>query len=89
MKKRFGKKMIEVTDVENTEEVQEEETMEEKIGFFAKHKKGILIGAGAAVLAAAAGLIAAGKRDDDFEDFEDEDLDDVDTPSDEGSASAE
>ena len=57
-----------------------------KTGFFARHKKGILIGAGAAALAAICGVVAAGRnRDDDFEDYEDLD-DDVDTPSDESSS---
>lgn len=81
----FGKHIELVDDVKNETETQEEET-EMKTGFFARHKKGILIGAGAAALAAIGGLVAASRnRDEDFDDYEDLD-DDVDTPSDDSSS---
>lgn len=84
----FEKKHIDLTDDvvenENETEAQEEET-EMKTGFFARHKKGILIGAGVAALAAIGGLVAGSRRSDDFEDYEDLD-DDVDTPSDDSSS---
>ena len=84
---RIGKKMITVSDVDVTEvENQEEEAEMEKAGFFARHKKGLIIGAGAAALAAIGGLIAASKRgDDDYDEFDDFD-DTDDTPDNEDSA---
>ncbi len=69
--KKFGSN----GEVENLEE---EENME-KVGFFAKHKKGLILG-GLGVLTAGAALIIGATRkksDDDFEEdnFFDEDSD--------------
>lgn len=71
------------TDVEGT---QEEESMETKVGFVARHKKG-LIAAGVGLLALiGVGVAAARRGSDDFDDYDD-DLGTDDTPSDaEGSA---
>lgn len=81
----FDKKHIDLTDdvVENETETQEEET-EMKTGFFARHKKGILIGVGVALATAIVGVVAGSRRSNDFEDCEDPD--DVDTPSDDSSS---
>ena len=70
--KRFGSN----GEVENLEE---EENME-KVGFFAKHKKGVILGGLGVLAAGAAALIinaAKNRSDDDFEedDFFDEDSD--------------
>lgn len=75
-------------EVEMTDEVQEDTEMTEKVSFFARHKKGILIGAGAAALAAIGGLIAANRSSDDFDDYDDEDLG-VDGTSDEAGSAAD
>ena len=57
-----------------TEEVSDKE--EEKMSFFAKHKKGIILGGLGALAAGAAGLFLASRKDSDDEDEEDMDLDD-------------
>ena len=75
-------------EVENTEEVQEDTEMDNKVSFFARHKKGILIGAGAAALAAIGGMIAARRSSDDFDDYDD-DLDVNDGTSDEAGSAAD
>jgi hypothetical protein len=67
-------KKDEVTEVVETEEVKEEETME-KVGFFARHKKGLLIGGG---LAALGGLAAILLKNHSNDGDEYEDLDDCD-----------
>lgn len=64
-----------------TEEMKEEENME-KVGFFAKHKKGFILGGLGVLAAGAAALIINATKnnpDDDFEedDFYDDDSDEV------------
>lgn len=75
MNNPFGKKDVVTENTEETvvETQEQEETEMEKVGFFAKHKKGLLIGVGVAALAAIGGLVAANKRDNDFDDYEDYD----------------
>ena len=79
--KKFKKNWIKVTE-ENQNEVSNEveEKEEEKMSFFAKHKKGLIIGGLCTLAAGAAGLLIANKgSDDDFDedldDFEDSDTD--------------
>ena len=74
--KKFGKKWIKMNQVsEDMEETKEEE----KMGFFAKHKKGLLIGGLGALAAGAVGLLIANKgSDDDFEDADFDEFDDAD-----------
>ena len=76
--KRFGSN----GEVENLEE---EESME-KVGFFAKHKKGVILGGLGVLAAGAAALIinAAKNRSDD--DFEEDDFFDEDSDTEENSA---
>ena len=76
--KRFGSN----AEVENLEE---EENME-KVGFFAKHKKGLILGGLGVLAAGAAALIinAAKNRSDD--DFEEDDFFDEDSETSEDSA---
>ena len=68
---------------------QVEEKEEEKMSFFAKHKKGILIGGLGTLAAGVVGLLIANKKSDDDEyemDLDDDDLEDeVETDSDEES----
>jgi hypothetical protein len=74
-------KKDEVTEVVETEEVKEEETME-KVGFFARHKKGLLIGGGLAALGGLAAILLK-NRSDDGDEYEDLDCDDDDAFEDE------
>lgn len=64
---------------------QVEEKEEEKMSFFAKHKKGILIGGLGTLAAGVVGLLIANKKSDDDEyemDLDDDDLEDeVETDS--------
>lgn len=60
---------------EVTETVEVEETKEEKMGFFGRHKKGIIAGSIIAALIGGA-VIASKKSDNDYDDEEDDDLDD-------------
>lgn len=69
-------------EVVETEEVKEEETME-KVGFFAKHKKGLLIGGGLAALGGLAAILLKNRSDDDADEYEDLDCDDDDAFEDE------
>lgn len=71
-----------VTTEENTdvERTQEEESMETKVGFVARHKKG-LIAAGVGLLALVGVGVAAARRGSDDYDYDD-DLGTDDTPSD-------
>ena len=58
---------------------QVEEKEEEKMSFFAKHKKGILIGGLGTLAAGVVGLLIANKKSDDDEyemDLDDDDLED-------------
>lgn len=74
--KKFAKKWIKMNP--DTEEVVETEEKKEEceMGFFAKHKKGLIIGGLGALAAGAAGLFLASKKgsDDDYEEL-DEDFD--------------
>lgn len=90
IREKLGKKFIKIND--DVKETSEEtvETKEEKdMGFFAKHKKGLIIGGLGALAAGAVGLLVANKgSDDDFDD--DYDLDDeVDSDSEESEATEE
>lgn len=62
----------EVTETVEVEETKEERT---KMGFFGKHKKGIIAGSIIAALIGGA-VIASKKSDNDYDDEEDDDLDD-------------
>ena len=76
--KKFKKNWIKMNE-DSKDQVSEEiteEKEEEKMSFFAKHKKGLIIGGLGALAAGAVGLFIAGKKDDD--DFEDADFDDFD-----------
>lgn len=73
---KFGKKWIKMSDDIQTEEVSEEVKEEKEMGFFGKHKKGLIIGGLSALAAGAAGLLICANRsssneDEDFEDFDD------------------
>lgn len=75
--KKFKKNWIKMNDdqVETTEEVVEEKE-EKEMGFFAKHKKGLILGGLGALAAGAVGLlIAKSGSDDDYEEDDDLDLD--------------
>ena len=74
--KKFSKKWIKMNDTkEEVSENIEEQKEEKEMGFFAKHKKGLIIGGLGALAAGAVGLLIANKgSDDDYED--DYDLDD-------------
>lgn len=86
MLKKLGKKYIKMDEDINNEVSEEVEDKEEKkMGFFAKHKKGLIIGGLGALAAGAVGLLIAKKgSDDDYED--DYDLDDVDETDEDSSA---
>lgn len=83
MKRRNKRNWIKMND-DSQNQVSEpiaEEKEEEKMSFFAKHKKGLIIGGLGALAAGAAGLFLASKKgsddeneEDDFEDFVDEDI---------------
>lgn len=86
--KKFSKKWIKMNDTkkevsENIEEQKEEKEM----GFFAKHKKGLIIGGLGALAAGAVGLLIANKgsddADEDFDEFDDIDSEDGDEATDE------
>lgn len=76
--KRFKKNWIKVnndTNVQDQEtEIEVTEKEEEKMGFFAKHKKGLIIGGLGALAAGAAGLFLASRKDseDDYEEIDDD-----------------
>ena len=80
-------KKDEVTEVVETEEVKEEEEME-KVGFFAKHKKGLLIGGGLAALGGLAAILLK-NRSDDGDEYEDLDCDDDDAFEDEAAGDSD
>ena len=83
MKRRNKRNWIKMND-DSQNQVSEpiaEKEEEKEMGFFAKHKKGLIIGGLGALAAGAAGLFLASKKgsddveeDDDFEDFVDEDI---------------
>ena len=74
-------------EVVETEEVKEEETME-KIGFFAKHRKGLLIGGGLAALGGLAAILLK-RNSDDGDEYEDLDCDDDDAFEDEAAGDSD
>jgi len=80
---KFGKKWIKMSDDIQTEEVSEEVKEEKEMGFFGKHKKGMIIGGLSALAAGAAGLLILTNRssdeDEDFEDFDDLTEDEADS----------
>jgi hypothetical protein len=74
--KKFKKNWIKMNEDVNQDQVEitEETKEDEEMGFFQKHKKGLIIGGISALVATAAGvLIATKSSDDDLE--EDYDLD--------------
>lgn len=74
--KKFKKNWIKMNEDVNQDQVEitEETKEDEEMGFFQKHKKGLIIGGLSALVATAAGvLIATRSSDDDLE--EDYDLD--------------
>ena len=75
---KFKKNWIKMNDDSNDQvtEVITEKKEEEKMSFFAKHKKGLILGGIGALAAGAAGLIIASRKDSDDVDDEDFDLDD-------------
>lgn len=80
MKRKFKKnwiKMNEDSKDQVTEVITEKE--EEKMSFFAKHKKGLIIGGLGALAAGAAGIFLASKKgsDDEDEDYDLEDFEDA------------
>ena len=83
--KKFKKNWIKMNE-DKTEEVRSEveEKEETKMSFFAKHKKGLIIGGLSALAAGAVGLLIANKGSDDVDD---EDIDDFDEIEDEDVAS--
>ena len=90
IREKLGKKFIKINDdVEKTSEETVETKEEENMGFFAKHKKGLIIGGIGALAAGAVGLILSkSKSDDDYD--EDYDYDDeVDSDSDESETTEE
>lgn len=77
---KFKKKWIRMNEVtqqnEDPEVISEAEEKEEKdeMGFFSKHKKGLIFGGLGTIAAAVAGvLILKNRSDDDYEDYEDDD----------------
>lgn len=89
--KKFKKNWIKMNDTVQTDEVSEEiteETKEEgKMNFFAKHKKGLIIGGLGALTAGAVGLLIAKKgSDDDYEDADFDEFDDNEEVSEEADA---
>ena len=65
-------------EVQNDQvEVITEEKEEKKMSFFAKHKKGLIIGGLGTLAAGAVGLFLASKKDSD-DDYEDYDFDEFD-----------
>ena len=92
IREKLGKRWIKVNGDVKEETSENVETKEEKeMGFFAKHKKGLIIGGLGALAAGAVGLVLANKSsDDDFEDDYDEDFDGdtVEDDSDEESTEA-
>lgn len=87
--KFIKKNWIKVNDnTEDQVEITEETKEDEKMGFFQKHKKGLIIGGLGALAAGAVGLILAkSSSDDDYED--DYDLDDEDEAEETGSDEAD
>lgn len=71
--KKFAKKWIKMNPDTN-EVVETEEKKEEcEMGFFAKHKKGLIIGGLGALAAGAVGLLIAKKgSDDDYEELDED-----------------
>lgn len=72
--KIFNKQItVEKIDEEVTDnvEVKEDEDME-KVGFFARHKKGLIIGAIGTALAAGAAILIKSGNDDSSDDYEDD-----------------
>lgn len=76
---KLGNKDEEVTEVVETEEKEEKE-----MGFFAKHKKGLIIGSVVGLLAGGAALLLKKGSDDDSE----EDLLDFDIFDEDGDSEA-
>lgn len=64
---------VEKIDEEVTDnvEVKEDEDME-KVGFFARHKKGLIIGAIGTALAAGAAILIKSSNNDSSDDYEDD-----------------
>lgn len=83
IREKLGKRWIKVNEDVKEETSTEVETKEEKeMGFFAKHKKGLIIGGLGALAAGAVGLVLANKSsDDDYEEFDEFD-DDVEADGD-------
>ena len=69
IREKLGKKFIKIDDdVRETSEETVETKEEKEMGFFAKHKKGLIIGGLGALAAGAVGLLIANKgSDDDFD----------------------
>ena len=90
IREKLGKKFIKISEDVNETSEETVETKEEKdMGFFQKHKKGLIIGGLGALAAGAVGLILSKKSsDDDFD--EDYDYDDeVDSDSEESETTEE
>jgi len=75
----FKKEYATVDEAGNDQEMNEDQEGDqamEKVSFFARHKKGLLIGA-AAILAGIGGMAALSKKrsceDEDYEEFDDDD----------------
>lgn len=74
---KFKKNWIKMNDTKEEVEVTEETKEETKMNFFAKHKKGLIIGGLGALAAGAVGLLIANKgSDDDYDEDYDCDVDD-------------
>lgn len=88
--KKFSKKWIKMNDTkEEVSENIEEKKEENEMGFFAKHKKGLIIGGLGALAAGAVGLLIANKgSSDDDEEYED-DFDEIDSDDEEEATSEE
>ena len=78
--KKFKKNWIKMneTSEDQVTEVISEDKEEKEMGFFEKHKKGLIIGGLGALAAGAAGLFIASRKgsDDDDEDLDLEDFED-------------
>lgn len=91
MIKKFRKNWIKMNE-DSKDQVSEEiteEKEENEMGFFAKHKKGLIIGGLGALAAGAVGLLIANKgSDDDYEDADFDEFDDEEVSEETGSEEA-